>query len=137
MDNKITGFVFDKVGLPKLEKYLDLAAFRHKLVSGNVANVSTPGYESRDMDFQAEFDKAVGSSSKLAGATTHPGHIPTGAHAERPPRVAEARVSNGDLNSVDIDQEVARMAQNELLFSIGSHLVKGKFEGLRKVITSK
>ena len=43
MINKLQNFLFVKAGVPKLENYLNLAALRHKLKAGNVANASTPG----------------------------------------------------------------------------------------------
>lgn len=137
MTNKIANFLFAKTQVPKLEKYLDLSAKRHKLVSSNIANVSTPGYKSRDIDFQEEFNKATQNTSRLAGETTHRNHIPTGQHRNRPPEVNEAKVENGEINSVDIDKEVSNMAQNELLFAVGTRLLQKNFEGLRKAITSK
>ncbi len=137
MTNKITNFLFVKTQVPKLEKYLDLSAKRHKLVSSNIANVSTPGYKSREIDFQEEFNKATQKTNRLAGETTHRNHIPLGQHQDRAPKVIEAKVENGEINSVDIDTEVSNMAQNELLFAVGSRLLQRNFESLRKAITSK
>ncbi|MEA3297380.1 MAG: flagellar basal body rod protein FlgB, partial [candidate division Zixibacteria bacterium] len=135
--NKITNFIFNQVGVPKFEKYLDLASFSHKLTSGNVANVSTPGYRRRSIDFQAEFNRLTGNSNRLSGVMTDSTHIPTGDHISRPPDIQDARVIEGEMNSVDVDQEISRMVQNELLFSIGARLLKNKLNGLRKAITSK
>ena len=137
MTNKIANFLFAKTQVPKLEKYLDLSAKRHKLVSSNIANVSTPGYKSRDIDFQKEFNKATQKTNRLAGETTHSSHIPLGQHKDRAPDVNEVKVKSGEMNSVDIDREISNMAQNELLFAVGTRLLQKNFEGLRKAITSK
>jgi len=137
MNNKIQNFLFIKTGVPKLENYLNLAALRHKLKAGNVANAATPGYKSRDISFDEEFKKLNGSTQKLKGEMTNPAHIALGQHKSRPPKVEEAGVVKGELNSVDIDREISEMAQNELLFTIGARLLQSKFEGIRKAITSK
>jgi flagellar basal-body rod protein FlgB len=137
MTNKIANFLFVKTQVPKLEKYLDLSAKRHMLVSSNIANVSTPGYKSRDINFQEEFNKATQETSRLAGETTHRSHIPLGQHKDRAPEVIEAKVESGEMNSVNIDTEISNMAQNELLFAVGSRLLQRNFESLRKAITSK
>ena len=137
MSNKIAGFLFDKVGLPKMEAFLDLSAYKHKLVSGNVANVSTPGYRSQSIDFQKEFSRITGEYRHLAGTLTSPGHIPLGQHQQLPPKVDQARPTRGDLNSVDIDHEISSMARNELEFTIAARLLQRKFQGLKKVIESK
>jgi len=129
--------MFDRIGVPKFEKYLDLASFRHKLTGGNIANVSTPGYQSRAIDFNKEFARLTGESDMLAGVRTNSAHLPLGFHSERPPEPDEAKVADGDLNSVDIDKEISTLAQNELLFTVAARLIKHKFDGLRKVISSK
>lgn len=137
MPNKIAEFLFVKTGVPKIEKHLDLAAARQKLKSGNIANSGTPGYKSRDIDFQREFNRAVGNSSRLAGTTTHSNHIPLGQHKERAPKVIETEIRDGDMNSVDIDREMSTMAQNNLLFTVSATLLQRKFDGIRKAITTK
>ena len=118
-------------------EYLDLTSVRHKLIGGNIANSSTPGYRSKDINFQDEFNKATGQEKSVKGFTTDNQHIPLGQHRNRPPEVDEIKVHEGDLNSVDIDKEISSLAQNELTFNIGARLIKMKFDGLRKAITSK
>ncbi|MEA1979589.1 MAG: flagellar basal body rod protein FlgB [candidate division Zixibacteria bacterium] len=137
MPNKIADFLFVKTGVPKFQKYLDLTSVRHKLIGGNIANSSTPGYRSKDINFQDEFNKATGQEKSVKGFTTDNQHIPLGQHRNRPPKVDEIKVHEGDLNSVDIDKEISSLAQNELTFNIGARLIKMKFDGLRKAITSK
>jgi len=43
----------------KLEQYMDLLGARQKLVASNIANADTPGYKTRDIDFQTEFANAA------------------------------------------------------------------------------
>ena len=137
MPNKLAEFMFTRVGVPTFGKYLDLTAFRHKLVSGNIANAATPVYKGRHIDFKVEFERLTGSSDHLSGMVTHPGHIPLGNHEARPPRVRGEKITGEEINSVDIDREVSTMAQNELLYTMGARLLQKKFNGLKKVITSK
>ncbi len=137
MDNKLSGYLFNKIGVADSKRFLDLTSLRHKLISSNVANVSTPGYEACDVDFKGELSKAFGKSNGLAGTVTNPAHIPTGHHAARAPKVERSRVASGDVNSVDIDREVPKMAENELMYTIAARLLEKKFTGLRKAITSK
>jgi flagellar basal-body rod protein FlgB len=137
MDNKISQFIFDKIGVTDYKKFLDLSSLRHKLISGNVANVTTPGYEARDIDFEKEFAKATSKTNELAGTVTNSRHIPLGQHPDRAPKVNEAKIKGDDMNSVDIDREASKMAQNELLYTIGARLLQRKFDGLQKAINSK
>ena len=43
-----------------LERVLDLSAFRHQVIAGNLANVDTPGYHARDLrPFAGEIEQAM------------------------------------------------------------------------------
>ncbi len=137
MANKIAEFMFQKTGIEKIGKYLDVAALRQKLVAGNLANVSTPGFGARDIDFQAEFSRVSGQGDKLVGYTTHANHIPLGGGPEGDPEVSTAKVIEGDMNAVDADHEIANLAQNELIYSISARLLQKKISGIRTVITSR
>jgi flagellar basal-body rod protein FlgB len=137
MENKLSQFIFDRIGVPDFQKYLDLSSLRHKLISGNVANVSTPGYRARDIDFKAEFAKATAQTNHLAGTVTNENHIPLGQHKDRAPKIDEQKIQGDDMNSVNIDREASNMAQNELIYTVGARLLQRKFDGLRKAITSK
>ncbi|MDX9858153.1 MAG: flagellar basal body rod protein FlgB [candidate division Zixibacteria bacterium] len=137
MENKLTQMIFSKVGVPQYRNFLNLTSLRHKLISSNVANVSTPGYESQGIDFQKEIQRANGNTSHLVGYTTDAGHLPLGQHPQKSPRVHSTNVEVGEMNSVDIDQEVTRMAENELMFTVAARLLQKKFDGLRKAITSR
>jgi flagellar basal-body rod protein FlgB len=137
LENKIAKFIFDGVGLPKVEKFLNLSSTRHKLVSDNIANAATPGYRSRQMDFKAELASLSEDNPHLEGKLTQPGHIPLGYSMEKGPEIEAERPKQGELNSVDIDKEISNLAQNELMYTIGAQIIRDKFEGLRKVITSR
>jgi flagellar basal-body rod protein FlgB len=87
----------------QLERYMDLLSARQKLVASNIANADTPGYHTKDLDFQAELAHAAGSE----------------------PRVVEAdglKVKN-DGNNVSIDRESRLLAENALRFQIASALM--------------
>jgi flagellar basal-body rod protein FlgB len=134
MESKLANFLFEATGVDRYRRFLDLTSMRHKLISSNVANVATPGYEARDIDFKEELLKSANKSQHLAGAVTHTSHIPLGSYPEKIPEIHSTRVRGHELNSVDIDKEVPKMSQNELEFTIGARLLQKKFEGLRKAI---
>ena len=137
MSNLIDKTVLNKIGVPMMTKYLDLASLRHKLIAGNIANISTPNYQGKDINFHAELKKAVSKTEHLAGVTTHERHIPLGRSSGRDPKVFDKEGAHNGLNRVDIDREVADMTQNQIYFSIGAKLLQNKFDGLRRAIRSK
>lgn len=135
-NNGIAALMFEKTGMERLGKYLDVASVRHKLIARNIANVSTPGFKSADIDFQKEFRRASGNGDFLAGSRTHANHISFGGDPAADPQINEQRVASGDLNSVDAEKEISNLAQNELVYTVGAKLLKRKVEGIRKAITS-
>lgn len=98
------------------EKYLNLISGRQKLTASNIANVDTPGYKTRDIDFQAEFAAALDGDSS--------------------PRVLEVSglAVKNDGNNVSIDREARMLAENALRFNIGVQLLKGELQDVRKAI---
>jgi flagellar basal-body rod protein FlgB len=98
----------------KLERYMDLLSARQNLVSSNIANADTPGYRTQDIDFQAEFQNAMGGAP----------------HVVQPAGLA---VKN-DGNNVSIDRETRLLSENALRFSVASNLMRGQISALRSAI---
>jgi flagellar basal-body rod protein FlgB len=67
--------LFDKtMGL--VQRSLDIRAARHQVVSGNIANVETPDYLSKDLPFQKVFERSLEGPPVLPLKKTHPHHLP-------------------------------------------------------------
>ena len=46
-----------------LSRFLDVDVARHKLITTNLANIDTPGYRTRDLNFHAELARASGEAA--------------------------------------------------------------------------
>ncbi len=138
MSNLIKNTLLDKIGVPMMRQYLNLASTRHKLISGNIANISTPGYRSKDIDFHGELKKFLDNKDHLKVKVTHENHIPIGQSRPKGPEliINKSRSGNG-INNVDIDKEVANMAENQIYYTAGARLLAQKFEGIKRVIRSR
>ena len=100
-----------------IEHYLDVAAKRQELIVGNMANVDTPGYRTRDLDFGSELQRAASASDP------EPQVIEVQGLLERP-----------DGNNVSIDREALLLAKTQLEFRMGAMLLRHKFQTLESVI---
>jgi flagellar basal-body rod protein FlgB len=59
--------VIEKSGIPLFKKLLHVATVSQKLTANNVANVSTPGYQSQSIDFKKRCKKLfIKKESRLA-----------------------------------------------------------------------
>jgi flagellar basal-body rod protein FlgB len=104
-----------------LESYLKLATSREQAIAANMANVDTPGYRTRDIDFQGELKKAMnGIRSQSGDGTTT---------AEVNPVVYEVQglMERPDGNNVNLDREGLLMAQTQLQYQLGVQLVERHF----------
>jgi len=76
---------------------------------------------------------------KVTGMRTNSQHLPLGNAAAKGPRVFEPDPgpNTTGTNNVDVDMEMASLAENHLLYNIGSHLLGGTFRGIRKSIVGQ
>ena len=95
---------------------MDLLSARQKLVSGNIANADTPGYQTKDIDFQQEFRKQLSGHQSpeaidVSGLTT-----------------------KHDGNNVDLDREARLLSENAIRFSIASQLLKSELRSVKAAV---
>ncbi len=136
MANGIEQIVFQKLDIPRLQTVLDLAATRQKLLTENVANAETPGYRRKDIDFRAELKAAIGQSGGAAMKATRPEHIGARGDAHSP-KINREKIPAGQKFGVNVDHEMAAVAENQLEFNVAARLVTKKFEALRTVIRGR
>ncbi|HSG98510.1 MAG TPA: flagellar basal body rod protein FlgB, partial [candidate division Zixibacteria bacterium] len=128
--------LFDQTAIPRLERALDLTSARHKLLAQNVANAETPGYVRQDIDFQSELRSAMNGTTRVGMKVTRPGHI-NSAGPTHTYRVERQPAAKGENHAVQLDQEMAQQAQNQLEFKVSAHLARGKFEALKTAIRGR
>jgi flagellar basal-body rod protein FlgB len=124
--------------MPVLEKGVDIAVMRQKLIASNIANEETPGYKTREINFQKELDKVLGSKSisNISMTTTNSSHFSTGSSAVSG---VEIQIESGpgdgiDGNTVSLEKEMVKMAENKLRHDAAMTLLSKKFEGLKSAI---
>jgi flagellar basal-body rod protein FlgB len=99
-----------------IEQFMNLVSARQKLVASNIANADTPGYQTKDIDFRAEFEKQMAGGDK--------------------PNVIEVSglKNKNDGNNVDMDRESRMLAENALRFSVASNLAHTELNEIRTAI---
>ena len=68
-----------------LGRFLDVDVARYKLISTNLANIDTPGYHTRDLDFRAELRRAAAEDSGLEGGQLVSASFAPFSHSRRAP----------------------------------------------------
>ena len=109
-----------------IETSLDIAKKRHGLITGNIANLDTPGYRAKDMDFNDALKDALeGTSVDLF--RTDPRHFATSMSYPEP--------SSSGTDSVDIDKEMSKLAENNLRYRTSVEVLLRKLSKLKFAIT--
>ena len=120
-----------------LKKALDFQSQRHLLISSNISNLDTPGYKAKDIDFKSQLASAIGRSNDLAMKVTHPVHFGPGASSLKsmqPQTFVESDEPRSNGNNVNIDKEMAKLAENQIAYSATIQLMSKRSSTIRAAI---
>lgn len=123
-----------------LKKAIDAASLKHRVTANNIANVDTPAFKKADVAFEEELKMALERADRLTMKTTHPKHIqspfPPDLHSVQPKVVVSTDTTmRNDLNNVDIDVEMAKMTDNNIMYNTLAQLIADKIRGLKNIIS--
>lgn len=115
--------------LGMLRQKLSWLHARQLVISENVANADTPGFQSRDLK-PLDFARLVGAAAKSGAAgtlaVTHPKHIVlrgTGNSLFGPVEAADIEASP-DGNTVSLEGEMIRIADTQAQFQAATNLYR-------------
>jgi flagellar basal-body rod protein FlgB len=110
-----------------LEKTLTWRTRNQEVLSGNLANLDTPNYTRKEMDFQNILESySRGNLMEVGLNTTNPGHLP-GADKD-------TALIQETSQAVDLDQEMVRMSENQISYNVSVQMLIKKLDYLRTVI---
>ncbi len=112
---------FDRSRVPLLQKELDLFAVRNKAIANNIANIATPGYRRVDVSFQGELSNAIANSTNDVQLSQNVEQVEPSIQIDR------TNSLDSGANNVDIDQEMAELAKNQLQFKLAARLMSDTF----------
>ena len=125
--------------LNELAIAMRLRAIKQEVISSNIANINTPNYRCKNLDFQKEINKILTHKTELKLETTNPRHIPypkTSNSEKISPEITECKttVIGNDKNNVDLDKEMEELAKNHLLYNSYVQLFAKKLKMLKDAI---
>jgi flagellar basal-body rod protein FlgB len=111
-----------------LETYLKLAATREKTISANMANIDTPGYRTRDINFESELNRAMSQPAiEMADGTVTAQMLPV-------IRQVQGLMERPDGNNVSLERESLQMAETQLRYQLGIQLLKRHFHQILNAV---
>ncbi len=131
--------LFDK-NMQLLTQAMSLTQRRQALISSNIANRETPGYRAQDLVFEKQLMRALHSDQPGPLKTSDPRHF-DGVTRE-PLELVQGEQINSfnpdprmDGNTVILDKEMAKLAENQLLFTSQVRALNWKMRTLKTAIT--
>jgi flagellar basal-body rod protein FlgB len=115
-----------------IERGLDYASLNQKVISQNIANVDTPNYKAKSVDFKSVLHNSIHQLEAKKTDSRHFTFHSTGQHPAVKTKSAYQYNHNG--NGVDLDKEMSEMASNQIYFNALSDRINGKFNSLKSVI---
>jgi len=129
---------------PALEATLAFTHARHRVIAGNVANLTTPGYKARRLD-PAAFQRALKQALDRHTRRQDPFEIPRtdqirtsgGSLSFRPTIDEPQNVLFQDGTNLSIERQMSDLASNAMLTEVTTTLLSGYYEGMRKAIRGR
>jgi len=116
---------------------LTLASQRQTLIASNLANIDTPGYHTRDFNFENALQSALaGQNSPMSLRTTHPNHI----HGSDEGSLPEASdpvppsYERNDGNDVSLDRESMNLTLTQTNYQMASNFMQVELRKLYGMI---
>ena len=118
-----------------LGRFLDVDVARYKLITVNLANIDTPGYHTRDLDFRAELQRAAAEDSGIEEGGMEEGGLSSASFSpvSRPVR---GLMERPDGNNVSVERESLLLAEAQMKFNLGVQLLKDQFHLISAAINS-
>jgi flagellar basal-body rod protein FlgB len=116
----------------------NLRQTRHNVISSNIANAETPGYQAKKLEFEDSLSRALRVEEALAQGH-EPGHIQVGGGP-----IAKAKadifedpdgVPGNDGNTVNLEKEMSALAENSIMYKAAVQLINKKIAALRYAAT--
>ncbi len=129
----ITSGIYNYVNI--LDKAADAANLRNELLTNNIANVSTPNYKRKDLDFESVLQGELAGEKNLGKAVKK-------ANQNLETLDAQVYTDNASLsyrldgNNVDINTEEARLAENQIKYQALVDLMNQEFARYNTVLSS-
>lgn len=126
--------------LETLSSALQLRAQRQQVLASNIANVDTPGYVARDIDFNAALQNALTGQRAPGLAQTSAGHraITSSQGLIGSPLAYTVQTQPSlDGNSVDLDQQRANFTDNAIRYESTLRFINGHVKTMLSAITGQ
>lgn len=127
--------------LKALTTALNFREMRQELISSNVANANTPGFKAKKLDFEEALARALDVDGQMQMGVTDERHhnVGNGGFNNLEPEVYDDPngVVSENGNTVDVEAEMAKMAENKLMYDALVQLINKKMGIMKYAVNSE
>lgn len=120
-----------------MENALDAASLRQQVIANNIANAGTPNFSAQRVAFEEELQKAVASNDD-GGIGVRPVSMEEQGNNANAKGGIDMNAIHGRVENtggkVDIHQEMANLAKNQLYYSMVTDKIGGMMKGFMGII---
>lgn len=116
-----------------LKTAISMRLLKGNVINANIANAETPGYSAKKMDFEAALARALDLDGVRDLSTSHPDHFALGSGGQVKADIydnPEGEITN-DGNTVNLEKEMAALAENQIQYRAALQLINRKIAALR------
>ena len=122
-----------------LKTSMNFRMMNQDVISSNIANADTPGYKAKKLDFEKQLKVAMNVDGASTLKTNSQKHFVTANGGIRDVRgniFFDPRMNiRNDLNSVDVDAQMAELAENEFLYNSAAQIISKKLALLKYAVS--
>ena len=121
-----------------LKKNLDFQTERNLFITGNLSNVNTPNYKAQDINFKEELRNVIKSKNEISLKPTHSKHFGPSRAALKSVKsevFEEKDVARSDGNNVNLDKEMSKLAENQIIYNATVQLIAKRGSTVRAAVT--
>ncbi len=130
----------DDKTIKALSAALNFREMRQEVISSNIANYDTPGYKAKRVGFEKALARALDIDGQQSLDTTDPKHfnVGGGGFETLEPEIYDDPngVVSEDGNTVDREAELAKMAENKIMYDAAVQMLNKKLALLKYAINS-
>lgn len=132
--------LFDSSTVPMLQEVLQFTTKRHEVLAGNIANIDTPGYRTKDLnaeEFQEKLKEALEARTQQHGVLS-----PGLTHSRDGDKMREVRESLNsilyhDESNVSLEQQVTQISKNQFMHNMAISIMTNQFRLLETAISEQ
>ena len=129
--------LFNSTTIPVLEQVVNFAQMRHQVLAGNIANLDTPGYRTRDLstdDFQTRMREALQARDQQNASFATPD---TQLDPFAPVKSNLEGILRHDDDNVGLEQQLMEIAKNQMQHNLAITIMNNQLQLIGAAISER